>query len=108
MYCRYCGNQLDDNAKFCACCGKKVELRINANSETQVKGESKAVMGAVFVLLGWIGLIIGILVFRKRPYERDSFIKSWLITYVILGVLSCIVYLLLMFFLPGGENYVLY
>lgn len=108
MYCRYCGNQLDNDAKFCANCGKKVELRINDKSEAQVKGESKAVMGAVFVLLGWIGLIIGILVFRKRPYERDSFIKSWLITYVILGVLSCIVYFLLMFFLPGGENYVLY
>ena len=25
MFCRYCGNELPDDAKFCNCCGKEVD-----------------------------------------------------------------------------------
>ena len=38
MYCKYCGNKLDDNALFCSNCGKKIEGR-----ETEEKPVSEEV-----------------------------------------------------------------
>ena len=28
MFCRYCGNQLPENAKFCSSCGAKVDEEV--------------------------------------------------------------------------------
>lgn len=60
--------------------------------------ESKAWLGALLgVLLGLIGLLIGVLMYKDGSYERQTFIKGWLIAFfVALGVevvLFVIIYL---------------
>ena len=35
MFCKYCGNQLNDGAKFCASCGAKVEENPTTKQETE-------------------------------------------------------------------------
>ena len=34
MFCKYCGNQIDDNSQFCVKCGNKIQA--NATAKTSV------------------------------------------------------------------------
>ena len=59
MYCKHCGQEINDNAAVCIHCGCAVS---NAPAQTQnsaaTKGESKTGMGILLgLLLGFIGLI---------------------------------------------------
>lgn len=45
MYCRKCGNQLDDDSKFCDKCGTKVELVEEDNVESRVATDKKGGSG---------------------------------------------------------------
>ncbi len=39
MYCKSCGAQLDDNAKFCTSCGTKIELKEQVQAETPTQND---------------------------------------------------------------------
>lgn len=50
----------------------------------QVKGESKTAIGVLCGLfLGIIGLIIGLLLYKDGSFERQTFIKGWVASFVI-------------------------
>ncbi len=53
MYCKYCGNQIDDNSKFCKFCGKKLVETQKVNIEF-----TKPI------------IIENILVYIKKQYEK--------------------------------------
>lgn len=53
----------------------------------QMQGESKTAIGVLCGLfLGLIGLIIGLLLYKEGTYERQTFMKAWIISFV-----SCII-----------------
>ena len=32
MFCKYCGNQIDDNSQFCVKCGNKIQANVTAKT----------------------------------------------------------------------------
>lgn len=63
MYCRYCGNEISNNAEFCSNCGKKVSTYINVVPNTLKPPENKLEKIASF--LAKISLISMILAFHS-------------------------------------------
>ena len=91
MYCKNCGQEVNDNAVVCIHCGCAVETKNNSTIITD--GTSKKGMGVLFgLLLGLIGLIIGIVMYPADSYERKPFIKGWCITFAISIGLSIILF----------------
>lgn len=81
MFCRKCGAEIDDEAVVCVKCGCAVEQKTTTPA---VVDEPKTGMGVVMGLfLGLIGLIIGICLYKEGTIARKTFIKSWLITYLV-------------------------
>ena len=61
MYCRNCGNHIDDNASFCSNCGVATDgsnsnMPIDTAAPTPSKGKSKLAAGLFGILLGGIGV----------------------------------------------------
>lgn len=87
MYCKKCGEKLIDDAVFCPKCGYHVDPK-NTNRELKF-AKSKAGMGVLLGLfLGAIGLIAGLLLYPEETVARKTFVKSWIITVVVIAVLS--------------------
>ena len=86
MYCKNCGNEVNKNAVVCPCCGCSV----------QSDGTSKKGLGFVLgFFLGLIGLIIGLCMYDSTSVERKTFMKGWLISFIIsiaLSVIGVIIY----------------
>lgn len=62
MYCRKCGNKLNDNAKFCSKCGTSIEEDkkvIEIVEEKEIKLESKA-NNLVTLIIVLITMIVSI------------------------------------------------
>lgn len=87
MYCKKCGEKLIDDAVFCPKCGYHVYPK-NTNRELKF-AKSKAGMGVLLGLfLSAIGLIAGLLLYPEETVARKTFVKSWIITVVVIAVLS--------------------
>lgn len=75
MYCKYCGNKLDNNAIFCVKCGKKIEDAENVNEtltdtakiEHKEKKSGK-IVAIVVIAVVFIGIITISLVLLNNPY----------------------------------------
>lgn len=64
MYCKFCGSQIDDAARFCSKCGKSTNGNSNAVEETQPIQKDKKKQAPFFVCLLvsiFLGVIIGVL-----------------------------------------------
>lgn len=64
MYCKFCGSQIDDAAKFCSKCGKSTNDNSNVVEETQPIQNNKKKQAPFFVCLLvsiFLGVIIGVL-----------------------------------------------
>ena len=103
MFCSYCGKQNADDAIFCSYCGARIGTDQNqTNSQTyqsqqnyqqpaQQNFQSKGSIGVIMALfLGIIGLVIGLLMYPTGSYERDTFVKAWVKTYVIVIIASVV------------------
>lgn len=42
MFCKFCGNKLNDNARFCASCGSKIEVNVQSNSVNEFIRETES------------------------------------------------------------------
>ena len=81
MFCPKCGKEIADDAVVCIHCGRAVEVNQSKKSE---HNESKTALGVVFgMFLGLIGLIIGLCMFPEGTVARKTFIKAWLITFLV-------------------------
>ena len=91
MYCKNCGKQVDDRAAMCIHCGCMLQgvyaqpvPSPTYNTPNNQVGESKTAIGVLLSLfLGLIGLIIGICLYKEGTRERSTFIKGWLITFIV-------------------------
>ena len=104
MYCKNCGNEINDDADVCVKCGKYTY----ENSNDKYYNESQGKFGVVMALfLGIIGLIIGIAMFPADTVARQTFTKAWGITFAV-SVGTVIFYLIVFFVifaLTGGYYY---
>ena len=70
----------------------------NQNYNNQVSNivvESKKGIGfCLGFLLGLIGLIIGLLLYKDGSYERESFFRGWWIGYSVRAVFTIVLYVL--------------
>ena len=86
MFCRNCGKEVNDNAVICIHCGSSIK-----NVATEDADEPKTGMGVLMgLLLGLIGLVVGLCLYKEGTIARKTFIKSWGITFAICAVLSLI------------------
>ena len=79
-FCTHCGKELKYEAVICTGCGCEVK-----NNNNLLKyNEIKTPLGILFaIFLGIIGLIIGIIMYPSGSEARKTFVKGWLITFVI-------------------------
>ena len=72
MFCKYCGNKLEDNAKFCNQCGKKqddVQRTVNTeNPEEKPKKLSKK----TWIIIAGIVLMIAIIFVAVKSGNHNS------------------------------------
>ena len=65
MYCRYCGKELPEEAKFCPSCGAKlveeIETSIEAEPVFDMPKEEKPKSSKVWDTFATIGMILGII-----------------------------------------------
>ena len=87
MTCPHCGKEVPDSNLTCPYCAKTL------SKTTHVYHESKTAMGVILSLfLGLIGLVIGLALYQG--YERETFLKGWMIPFIIelvIGTIICMV-----------------
>ena len=88
MFCKKCGEEINDEAVVCPKCGCAVEENKKPAEIDKPKTGIGVVMG---LFLGLIGLIIGICLYKEGTIARKTFIKSWVITYVVVIVVSVVI-----------------
>ena len=73
MYCKYCGNLINDNSKFCEFCGQKL---VEETAAPVQKGSGKAVASMVLGIIACVWSFFTILSFGNIYYYiryMDSF-----------------------------------
>ena len=90
MFCSKCGNEVSDEAVVCPKCGCEIVKKQAASKEID---EPKTGLGILFgLLLGVIGLIIGLCMFKENTIARKSFVKAWSITFGVCVLAVVIIY----------------
>lgn len=107
--CRACNNSIDSNLNFCPYCGTSTKQYTNnqndiheqsttiiTNSYTQEEPKPRLIIGVITALLiDVLGLIIAMIVLKDKPYERNSFLKGWIPTFVGIIILNIITYVII-------------
>ncbi len=72
MFCKNCGNQIDDNASVCIHCGAAVR-EIQTQQQQPAQSNTLAIVGFVFAfLMPLIGLICSIIGLKKSKELNDN------------------------------------
>lgn len=102
MYCSKCGEEIMDEAVICPKCGCETNVK---KAQHEYPDEPKTGMGVLFaLLLGVIGLIIGICLYKDGTVARKTFIKGWLITFGVCVALV-FVYAMILVGVVGAMEY---
>lgn len=98
MFCRKCGQEIDDEAVVCIHCGcaaKDVQPQ-PAQVVNPSHNEPKTILGVVAALfLGLIGLIIGICAYPEGTVARKSFVKAWVVTWLVSVAVIILFYIII-------------
>ena len=93
MFCKNCGQEINDKAAICIHCGCTTG---NNSVEESLAGESKKGLGILMgIFLGLIGLVIGICLYPANSVERKTFIKGWGIAFAISLAVSFVLIILM-------------
>ena len=98
MYCTKCGKNNPEGSEKCVFCGEDLSKSVKYYNESSVSSEmqSKTVAGVLLsFFLGLIGLVIGLLIYPSNTYERKTFIKGWLWTFVIMMIVTVVLVIVL-------------
>jgi len=76
-------------------------------NNNQNECNSKVGIGVVLALFGGlIGLIVGLLLYKEETYERQTFMKGWLWTFIISTAVSVIISVIFFgLLIPYGNYY---
>ena len=91
-YCKICGAEITETTEVCMGCGCKLPANCEIepqtyNDEVQSNESSHDKSTEGFLLaffLGLIGLIIGVCLYPSGSQEAKTFLKSWLVTTLVL------------------------
>ena len=93
MYCPKCGKEIENDAVVCVHCGRSLEVDSRRKNEFN---ESKSAIGILMgAFLGIIGLIIGICLYPEGTIARKTFLKAWLITFLVVTGVVVFSYIIL-------------
>ena len=87
MFCQRCGKYNPDDKKACMYCGGALTKNSVYQNKAQAQYDvghyqSKSAVGVLMCLfLGLLGLLIGCLIYSG--YEKESFLRAWVKTFVI-------------------------
>ena len=102
MFCYNCGKEVDDKAVICVHCGVALKNKEEMQTEKLEYREPKTAIGVVFALfLGLIGLLIGVLIYPAGTVARKTFMKAWLMTYLISIAVVVVMYVIIIFGVLG-------
>ena len=92
MYCKNCGQEIDDEAVICPSCGTEQRAPKTKAEENKIFG----ILGIVFAFLEqMVGLafsIVGICIYKDPKNRRLAFIGLWLnIAMIVLGLIVSVV-----------------
>ncbi len=107
MYCSNCGNHISNNANHCEYCGASTKgVQSSSNAYNPEHQTSKTIVGVILgLLLGLIGLVIGILMYPSNTVARRTFLKGWIIAFVISvigSIILSVLYVAFMLIMLGG------
>ena len=89
MYCNKCGREIEDDAVMCKYCCNFITKQ---QTTTAYYGESKTVIGVVLALfLSLLGLIIGLCLYPYMSYERETFMRGWGITMLVVIIAAVVI-----------------
>lgn len=102
MFCSKCGNEILDEAVICPKCGCET---VSKKTENKEPDEPKTGMGILLALvLGLIGLVIGLCLYKENTVARKTFLKGWGITFGISVVICVIIFAVSMANLNSAIN----
>lgn len=102
MFCSKCGKEIMDDAVICPKCG--CETAVKKIDEKEVD-EPKTGIGILLALvLGLIGLVIGLCLYKENTIARKTFLKAWGITYGVLVLIYIIIFAISMANLNSAIN----
>ena len=79
MFCKNCGKEINDNASVCIYCGCNVD-----DKKDKEDNEPKTAMGVLMaLLLGLIGLVIGVCLYKEGTIARQTFLRGFWTTFAI-------------------------
>ena len=82
MYCKNCGTELTDNAKFCANCGDKIEIETKIENKKTTKLTRKQIVTLSIIVF----LIIGLLINEYKTYQTVKTFKTSVIRILEIGL----------------------
>ena len=91
MYCKYCGKEINDDAEICVHCGRSTG-RQNAQKSYEVDEPKTAIGILLWLFLGLIGLVIGLLLYPSNTIRRSTFIKGWVGAFIVEIIAGIILY----------------
>jgi len=91
MFCPKCGAEVGEQADVCLSCGAYVKEK---NEVKDTNNESKIGIGVLCGLIGLIGLIIGICIFPEGTLARKTFMKGWLITFLVSIAIFIVIFII--------------
>ena len=106
IYCKNCGTQNPYFRATCTKCGRVLKETnyydsftqnyVNRSYSSKSYGQSKTLAGVLLCMfLGLIGLIIGVCCFPSGSYERKTFTKAWIITFIVEIIIAVILVIIL-------------
>ena len=110
MFCANCGKYNPDGAKKCAYCGCE-KLRKDKKIKVSDYGFDKTLTGVLMcIFLDVIGLIIGILMYPSGTTERETFLRGWLKTFIVIVILAVVALLVFLAMFRTGcfDSYLYY
>lgn len=105
MYCKWCGNKIDENSKFCPNCGKEV-LTSNDDSQSVISHDSNMVKGEKanvwFAVLSFFIPLAGLIVFLVKKDKEPKTAKVSGICAIVGFLLSFVLSIILFFLVING------
>ncbi len=113
MYCRYCGNQIDDNAAVCQYCGRPTGQPRPAGYSSGPASYDNAIhasagLKVLSFLLPLVGLILYLVVKDSEPVKAKDcgkFALYGFLTGLVLAALLIIIMVIVIMSLPTYYNY---